>query len=405
MVQDTKLYDALDIKPDATEDEIKKAYKMLSKKWHPDKNPDNIEEATRKFQSIAEAYAILSDSEKKQRYDQFGSMDDNNMPPGFDPRDLFEQMMGGMGGFPFGGMGGRGRQQQEDCTVEQNITLEDIYNERTMTIKYNHKLSCERCSGTGSKTGKNQRCDNCNGAGHKVKVIRQGPMIQQVMSMCDDCNGSGEKENHENQCDACRGLKYTMQSATFDLKLKKNMTTSKISVENKGHITKNGRSRLIIALKEQPHPIFKRQGKDLHIDVKLRLYQSIYGFNKMITHLDGKNILLNYDNMITQPTTMMRIRNMGMGGDLFLHISTVMPRIDRLDENENNILRKLLTKAHLAEFQKEQNIAKNVDKLTRVTMEEIAPKFEQSNENDDYDKFVHEKINQDGFNQVQCQHQ
>ena len=402
MVQDTKLYDVLEIKPDASEDEIKKAYKTLSKKWHPDKNPDNVDEATKKFQSIAEAYAILSDQEKKQRYDQFGSMDDNNMPAGFDPRDLFEQMMGGMGGmggFPFGGMGGsgRGRQQQEDCVVEQMMTLEDIYNERTITIKYNHKVSCERCNGTGSKTGKSQQCTGCNGSGHKARIMRQGPMIQQVMSVCDECGGSGEKASRENQCDVCRGLKYTMQNATFDLKLNKNMTTSKIAVENKGHITKMGRSRLIIGLREQSHPTFKRQGRDLHIDLKLRLYQSIYGFSKMITHLDGKNILLKYDNILSQPTTTMRIRNMGMGGDLFVHISTTMPRIDRLDENENNILRKLLTKAHLAEFQKEQNIVKNADKMEHVIMEEVAPQTptEQPQNNDE----------QEGFNGVQCQHQ
>jgi DnaJ family protein A protein 2 len=383
----------LEIKPDASEDEIKKAYKTLSKKWHPDKNPDNVDEATKKFQSIAEAYAILSDPEKKQRYDQFGSMDDNGMPGGFDPRDLFEQMMGGsMGGFHFGG---RARQQQEDCVVEQMMTLEDIYNEKNITIKYNHKVSCERCNGTGSKTGKSQQCNGCNGSGHKTRIIRQGPMIQQVMMPCDECNGSGEKSTRENQCDVCHGLKYTMQNATFDLKLNQNMTTSKIAVENKGHITKQGRSRLIIGLREQPHPTFKRQGRDLHIDLKLRFYQSIYGFSKMITHLDGKNILLKYDNILSQPTTTMRIRNMGMGGDMYVHINTTMPRIDRLDENENNILRKLLTKAHLAEFQKEQNITKNADKMEHVIMEEVAPQSEQTQGNDE----------QEGFNGVQCQHQ
>ena len=401
MVQDTKLYDVLEIKPDASEDEIKKAYKTLSKKWHPDKNPDNIDEATKKFQSIAEAYAILSDSEKKQRYDQFGSMDDNSMPGGFNPQDLFEQMMGGgmggMGGFPFGG--GRARQQQEDCVVEQMMTLEDIYNEKNITIKYNHKVSCERCNGTGSKTGKSQQCNGCNGSGHKTRMIRQGMMVQQVMMPCDECSGSGEKANRENMCDVCRGLKYTMQNATFDLKLNRNMTTSKIAVENKGHITKQGRSRLIIALREQPHPTFKRQGKDLHIDLKLRLYQSIYGFSKMITHLDGKNILLKYDNILSQPTTTMRVRNMGMGGDMYVHINTTMPRIDRLDENENNILRKLLTKAHLAEFQKEQNITKNSDKMEHVIMEEVAQQTPTEQSRDNYDD------GPDHGPGVQCQHQ
>lgn len=400
MVQETKLYDVLGIKPDANDDDIKKAYKALSKKWHPDKNPDNIEEATKKFQEISEAYAVLSDKEKKERYDKFGSTEDNGMPPGFDPRDLFEQMMGGMGGFPgFGGFGGHRQQQQEDCVVEQMMTLEDIYNERTITIKYNHKVSCEKCNGTGSKTGKSQQCMGCNGSGHKTRMMRQGPMIQQLVSQCDECGGSGEKASRENMCDVCNGKKYTMQNATFDLKLNRNMTTSKIAVENKGHITKQGRGRLVVGLREQPHPVFKRQGRDLHLDLKLRLYQSIYGFSKMITHLDGKNILLKYDNILTQPTTTMRVRNMGMGGDLIIHINTTMPRIDRLDENENNILRKLLTKAHLAEFQKEQNITKNADKMEHVIMEEIAvQENNHGSHNDNFDDGP-------GHGGVQCQHQ
>jgi DnaJ-class molecular chaperone len=277
------------------------------------------------------------------------------------------------------------------------MTLEDIYNERNITIKYSHKVSCEKCNGTGSKTGKSQQCMGCNGSGHKTRMMRQGPMIQQLVSQCDECGGSGEKASRENICEVCSGKKYTMQNATFDLKLNRNMTTSKIAVENKGHITKQGRGRLVVGLREQPHPIYKRQGRDLHLDLKLRLYQSIYGFSKMITHLDGKNILLKYDNILTQPTTTMRVRNMGMGGDLIIHINTSMPRIDRLDENENNILRKLLTKAHLAEFQKEQNITKNADKMEHVIMEEIAVQENQPN-NDNFDDGP-------GHGGVQCQHQ
>lgn len=378
MVQDTKLYDVLGINADANDEAIKKAYKTLSKKWHPDKNPDNIEEATKMFQQIAEAYAILSDSKRREQYDRFGKVDDNNMSSNFDPRDLFEQMMGNMGGFQFG----RRQAQHEDCIVEHDMTLENIYNEKTIVIKYNHKVSCDRCNGTGSNTGKSQQCTGCNGSGNRIRHMRHGPMIQQIMSMCDECNGTGDRLNRENQCDVCSGTKHTVQNATFDLKLNQNMTTSKIVVENKGHITKQGRGRLIISLREQQHPIFRRQGRDLHIDIKLKLYQSMYGFNKMITHLNGKNILLQYDNMLTAPNVTMKVCNMGMKGDLYVHITTTMPRIDRLDENENAILRKLLTKAHLTEYQKEQNITKNAGKLEQVRMEEIVVQSDQSTHHD-----------------------
>jgi DnaJ-class molecular chaperone len=399
MVQDKKLYDVLGINTDATADDIKKAYKALSKQWHPDKNPNNKEEATKKFQEIAEAYAILSDPEKKDRYDRFGAMDDNM--PNFDPNDLFEQMMGGMGGFGgFGGMGGFGRRQQqsEDCVVEQNITLDELYCEKTIKINYKHKVYCVKCNGSGSKTGKSQQCNGCNGTGHKTRIIRQGPMIQQLVGMCDECGGSGEKANKENECEECHGMKHKMENTTYDFKLTRTMGNNmKVGVDGKGHMLKSGPTRLIIVLHEQPHPIFKRVGKDLHIDLKLRLYQSVYGFSKMITHLDGKNIMLKYDKMITNPTTTMVVRHMGMGGDLIVNIHTIMPRIDRLDENENNILRKLLIKAHLSEFQKEQTILKNADKMESVTMEEIQPSQHTAHTNQ-------EEQGRD-FEGVQCQHQ
>lgn len=393
MVQDKKLYDVLGINTDANNDDIKKAYKALSKQWHPDKNPNNKDEATKKFQEISEAYAILSDPEKKERYDRFGAMDDN-MPPNFDPHDLFEQMMGGMG--PMGGFGGFGRRQQsEDCIVEQNITLDELYCEKTIKINYKHKVYCVKCNGTGSKTGRSQQCMGCNGTGHKTRIIRQGPMIQQLVGMCDECGGSGEKANKENECEECRGMKHKVENATYDFKLNRNMGNNmKVGIDGKGHMLKTGPTRLVIVLREQPHPIFKRVGKDLHIDLKLRLYQSVYGFSKMITHLDGKNIMLKYDKMISSPNTTMVVRHMGMGGDLIVNIHTIMPRIDRLDENENNILKKLLIKAHLSEFQKEQNILKNADKMESVIMEEVAAQTETHNEEPQRD-----------FEGVQCAHQ
>ena len=107
------------------------------------------------------------------------------------------------------------------------------------------------------------------------------------------------------------------------------------------------------------------------MDIKLRLYQSLYGFSKMITHLDGRQILLKYDKMLNQMITTMKVRNEGMGGHLILHISTMMPKISRLDDKENEILRKLLVKAHLAEYQKEQAILENSSKMDTVNLEEI----------------------------------
>ncbi len=400
MVKDTKLYDILEISPTATEQEINKAYYKQSKIWHPDKNGHRLEEATKKFQEINEAKNILTDPEKRDMYDKFGTTDNMGQGmPNFNPADLFGQMFGGgmnMPGFFNQGQGQRQR-HQEDCVVEQIVTLEDLYNNNIINIKYPHKVYCSKCNGTGSKDGKSSDCNGCNGKGQKVRVIRQGPMIQQVVGPCDECNGSGEKINKDNKCSDCLGEKMLLKETSFEFQLNKNMMNNqKILVNDKGHIFKNKKTNLIIIIKEQPHPIFKRQGNDLHMDIKLRLFQAIYGFTKMITHLDGRNILIKYDKMIKKMNTLIKVKNEGINGHLYIHISTCMPKIDKLDEQENNILKKLLVKAHLAEYQKEQNINKNADQLHSVSLEEIDETDDEDNDNQD---------NNEGPQRVQCAQQ
>jgi hypothetical protein len=131
------------------------------------------------------------------------------------------------------------------------------------------------------------------------------------------------------------------------------------------------------------------------MDIKLRLFQAIYGFTKMITHLDGRNILIKYDKMIKNMKTLIKVKNEGINGHLYIHISTCMPKIDKLDEQENSILKKLLVKAHLAEYQKEQNINKNAEKLHNVSLEEI-------DETDDEDDNNNNNQDNEGPQGVQC---
>lgn len=401
MVKDTKLYDILEVEPTATDKEINKAYLKLSKIWHPDKNPDKLEEATKKFQEISEAKSVLSDPEKREMYDKFGTTD-NNGGQHFDPSDIFGQMfnMGGMN-MPGMNMPGMRRNQQEDCVVEQIVSLEDLYNNKKINIKYPHKVYCMKCNGTGSKDGKSSECSGCNGKGQKVRIIRQGPMIQQMVGACDECHGSGEKVNKDNQCSDCFGNKFLLKDTLFEFQLNRNMMNNqKILVSEKGHIFKNKKTNLIIVIKEQPHPIFKRQGNDLHMNIKLRLFQSLYGFTKMITHLDGRNILIKYEKIIKNMKTLIKVKNEGINGHLFIHITTCMPKLEKLDEQENNVLKKLLVKAHLAEYQKEQNINKNSEKLQIASLEELD---DTDNEDDN-----NEESAQHGFNVpqgVQCAQQ
>ncbi len=398
MVKDTKLYDILGVKTDANEKELKKAYFDLSKKWHPDRNPpEKKEECTKKFQEISEAYEILSDPEKRQHYDNFGEMGNNGLPENFNPADIFGSAFGGMfNGGPFGG--GPFRKQQEDCIVEQNITLEELFCCKKINIKYTQKVYCNTCSGTGSKDGKSTECHGCNGKGQKVKILRQGHMIQQMVAPCDDCGGTGEKVKKDNLCEDCHGNKHLLKEKVFELLLNKNYTNNtKLVIENMGHVLKHGKTNLIIVLKEQPHPVFTRNGKDLHINLRLRLFQALYGFTKLITHLDGRNVVLKYDKMISHMKTTMKIKNEGMGGHLFVHITCYMPKLDKLDEQENSILKKLLIKAHLSEYQKELNIQKNQENYHTVSMEEIE---EEDNEDE-----KNEQPTMNGMPGVQCAQQ
>ncbi len=384
MVKDTKLYDILEISPEASEKEILKAYYKLSKIWHPDRNPNNVEEATKKFQAISNAKDILTDPKKKEMYDKFGVTDESQGPQ-MNPEDLFGQMFGNMGGMPGMNMPGmnmpgmpnffnRRQQQQDDCVAECVVSLEDLYNSKTLTVKYSHKVYCNKCNGTGTKDGKQSTCSGCHGKGQKVRIIQQGPMIQQIVGPCDECGGSGEKVSKDNICSDCNGNKYLQKDTSISFDVNRTMThNQKILVKNKGHILKSGTTNLVIIIKEQPHTTFKRQGNDLHMNIKLRLFQSLYGFTKMITHLDNRNILIKTDKMIKEMKTLFKVHNEGLGpgGHLYIHIITSMPKLDKLNEQENSALKKVLIKAHLAEFQKEQNIIKNLDKLHAPKIEEL----------------------------------
>ena len=392
MVRDTKLYDILEIKPDATDQEIKKAYKDLSKKWHPDKHPpETREEATKKFQEITGANSILSDPEKRQKYDEFG-MDGENMPNmnGFNPADIFGSMFnmqGGMhGGMPFGFPGMRRQNNHEDCVVEKEVTLEELFEGKKVNINYTQKNYCHKCNATGSKDGKSNECKACHGKGQTVRMIRQGPMIQQFVAPCEDCGGIGEKPSKNNLCEDCHGNKFLIKDKVFELLLNKKLQHhNKLVINDMGNNYKTGKSNLVVIIKEIPHEIFKRNGKDLHIDIRLRLFQSLYGFTKMIKHLDGRNLVIKQEKMLSNMNTTFLIKNEGMGGDMYVHITTYMPKLERLDEQENNILKKLLIKAHLSEYQKEQNILKNEDKITHVDIKEVEIKGSEQNIFEDND--------------------
>jgi len=366
MVRDSKLYDILEIKTDADDNEIKKAYKKLSFKWHPDKNTDNTEVATAKFQEISEAYSILSDPSNKERYDREGydsmkNSGNGNMP---NPQDIFSQFFGGMGGPNFfgGNFFNQGQQPQtnsmEHCMVEQEVTLEDLFSQKTIVINYKQKNYCKKCNGNGTKDGNNCKCNGCNGSGKKIQVIQRGNMIQQMIGACNDCNGTGESISKNNKCDECNGVKYLVKDKTIELPLNKNICNGQqLVLEQKGNVYKNGKTNVVVVIREKPHPLYKRNGKDLHYNMKLRIFQTLFGFSKNITHLDGRNLHIKF-GPIKKMDSILKIKNEGMGGDLYIHLNTSIPNLEKLDEGERIALKKLLIKTNMTEYNKEIALAK-----------------------------------------------
>ena len=208
-------YGILGVSKDADESTLKKAYYKLAQKWHPDKNPDNKVESEAKFKEITEAYGMLSDPQKRQQYDNFGMCDGEapDFSQGFpDLSEMFGGMggfpfggmggMGGMGGFPFGNMGGmggmRGEKPKPVQEVRVKLKLSEIYNGTNKTIDISVDDMCQGCDGSGSKTKSRDKCKACEGRGIRISIRQVGPgMIAQQQSACDVCQQKGTVINQK----------------------------------------------------------------------------------------------------------------------------------------------------------------------------------------------------------------
>jgi DnaJ homolog subfamily A member 2 len=385
MVKDTTLYDNLGVSHDATEADIKKAYRKLSVKHHPDKNPNNKEEATLKFQQISEAYSILSDPEKREQYNQHGMefLKNQSGGPGFDPSDIFSQFFGG-GGSPFGGdspfgfnFGGQQRQRkQEDIAVKINVTLEQIYNEETIDINYPQKNYCQDCDGTGSTDKQKSKCSDCNGNGQTVKVMQMGPMIQQVVQECHKCNGTGESISPDKKCKPCNGKSFTLKSKSIKLPLRNGLDTdNKIQLEKKGHIFKDSKTDLIVVINLTPHKLFQREGSTLITEVNLELYQSLLGFDKLVKHLDNSMLHVSSSSKIEDGEIKV-IKGKGMydlrnksTGDLYIKFNVIYPKLDKYSSDDLEKLKKLLSKDLDFELMMEEEIRTGKIKSEKTILE------------------------------------
>ncbi|KAJ3236816.1 hypothetical protein HDU78_004423 [Chytriomyces hyalinus] len=350
---DTKLYDALELPPSANETDIKKAYRKLALKYHPDKNPD----AGEKFKDISHAYEVLSDPQKKEVYDRYGEEGlegAGGMGGGMNPGDLFSQLFGG--GDPFGGRGGgrsSGPRRGKDMAHALKVSLEDLYKGKTSKLALQKQVLCGPCDGLGGKPGAMRTCSGCNGRGIKIVVRQMGPMIQQMQQTCPDCNGEGEQINPKDRCTACNGKKVTNERKILEVFIDKGMKDGqKVTFTGEGDQAPGIiPGDIIIVVEEKPHDRFKRKGKDLFVDVKIDLLTALAGGSFAINHLDDRVLMVSIlPGEVIKPDEIKCINGEGMPeykrpydkGNLYIKFEIEFPKPNWVSEDKLKLLENIL---------------------------------------------------------------
>ncbi|XP_026478027.1 dnaJ homolog subfamily A member 1-like isoform X2 [Ctenocephalides felis] len=292
MVKETTYYDVLGVKPGCTPEDLKKAYRKLALKYHPDKNPNEGE----RFKLISQAYEVLSDPAKKSIYDQGGEQalkEGGTGGGGFSsPMDLFDMFFGG--GFS-GGRGGRRERRGKDVIHQLPVSLEELYKGAVRKLALQKSVICDKCEGRGGKKGAVEQCPTCRGTGMQVQIQQLGPgMIQQIQSVCSECRGSGERINPKDRCKQCQGRKTTRERKILEVHVDKGMTDGqKIVFAGEGDQEPELEpGDIVIVLDEKDHPTFKRSGSDLILRMNIQLVEALCGFQKVVKTLDDRDLVM-----------------------------------------------------------------------------------------------------------------
>ncbi|QNK78929.1 molecular chaperone DnaJ [Winogradskyella undariae] len=333
-------YDILGISKGASDAEIKKAYRKMALKYHPDKNPDD-NEAEEKFKKAAEAYEILSNADKKARYDQFGhqAFDGSGGGGGFgggfggggmNMDDIFSQFGDIFGGGGFGGgsgFGGGGRQRVvkgSNLRIRVTLSLEDIANGVEKKIKVKRKI---QAPGTTYKT-----CGTCGGSGQVTRVTNTILGRMQTASACPTCGGAGQSIDKKPADADAHGLKVSEETVT--VKIPAGVVDGmQLKVTGKGNDAPgNGiAGDLLVAIQEEEHPTLKREGDNLHYDMYVSLPDAVLGNSKEIDTVTGK-VRIKIEPGV-QSGKILRLRGKGIpsingygGGDLLVHVNVWTPK-------------------------------------------------------------------------------
>ena len=356
-------YEVLGVDKNASADDIKKAYRKLAIKYHPDKNPGD-KEAEEKFKEAAEAYSVLSDADKKARYDQFGHAGVEGAGPDFSGgfgnlNDILNDLFGGAFGGGFGGFGGFGggfgggqRQQQRvyrgrDIRVRVKLTLEEIARGVEKDITIEKSVPCQDCGGKGAKSSSDiKSCPACNGTGQVQRVVNSFLGQTVTYSTCQQCGGEGKIIT--NPCRTCGGIGLVRKRETIKVKIPAGVEAGmQLTIQGEGHAAKNNgiNGDLLVVIEEQEHPNLKREGNNLYYTKVVSLPDAILGADVEVPCLDGP-YRIKIDPG-TQSGTVVRLRNKGLPtvngyggtGDMYVKIAVWIPK--KLDKEDKAVIETL----------------------------------------------------------------
>lgn len=330
----------------ATQEEIKKAYRKKAIEYHPDKNPGD-KDAEEKFKEAAEAYDVLSDEQKRQRYDQFGhagvggASSGGGFGEGMSMEDIFSQFGDIFGGhFGFGGFSGfgssRGSERRvnkgSDLRVKVKLTLSEIAKGVEKKIKVKKHIPCKACHGSGAEgTNNTKTCDTCHGSGLVTRVTNTILGQMRTQSVCPTCDGEGRIITKK--CHVCSGEGIVRDDDVITLNIPAGVAEGmQLSMSGKGNAARHGgiNGDLLILIEEEPHPELIRDENDLLYNLLLTIPQAALGGNVEVPTIDGK-AKVKIDPG-TQPGKVLRLRNKGLPainsygtGDLLINVSVYIP--------------------------------------------------------------------------------
>lgn len=348
-------YEVLGVNKNASEDEIKKAYRKIAIKYHPDRNPGD-KEAEEKFKEAAEAYDVLHDPQKRQQYDQFGFDAPGGFggfsSGGFSMDDIFSQfgsIFGDFfgGGSPFGGgtsRGGYSQRRGSDLSMRVRLTLQEIATGTKKKFKVKKDVACTHCHGSGAENGSgSETCPTCHGQGVVMKTMRTILGVMQSQTECPTCHGEGKVI--KNKCHECGGSGVVKGEEVVEINIPAGVADGMVlNVPGKGNAGKHngGNGDIRVLIEEEPNDTFIRDGQNLIYNLLLDFPTAALGGAIEIPTIDGTKVRIKIEPG-TQPGKTLRLRGKGLPtvqgyghgtGDLIVQISVYVPKTLSREERE-----------------------------------------------------------------------